>query len=92
VREVAEWTVSASRAHPVLTDVVIAAVVTVIVLALAPGTAIVGIGLVALAIASGGTMLLRRRAVRRRAARRSRSRSVPGEDIAHRLSQRPRRR
>jgi hypothetical protein len=92
VREAAEWTVSASRAHPVLTDVVIAVIATAIILALAPGTAIVGIGLVALALASGGTLLVRRRAVRRGPGGRGRSRAAPKPNLVHRSPQRARRR
>ncbi|MBV9816941.1 MAG: hypothetical protein JOZ07_01165 [Solirubrobacterales bacterium] len=59
------------RNHPVLTDLAVAAVVTVILLSLASGPAMVGIALVALALGRAGTQLLRRYVAHRRAARRT---------------------
>jgi hypothetical protein len=59
---------TAAHEHPLLTDAIIAAALTAVLLAIAPGTAVVGIALLLLALLAGAGLVLRRR----RAARRTR--------------------
>jgi hypothetical protein len=74
--ELLERVRAAARAHPLLTDAGIAVAATAIVLALAPGTAIVGLALLVLAVGTGVVRGMRRRSATRRRAAAARRRSA----------------